>query len=328
MRRVVYDVGERVQWPETMLPATQDSKRALTILDRKVVRHRSGNVYTSYLYKELLDRMVEDMNSNLDNAFDNLVVIVGDEGTGKSHLGYEVCRRMDPDFDMEKSYIYSWEMLIESLAGDDPQKVYWIDEAINLAGGRDWMKENNKMLIKILQTQRSRGWTLVMCIPQYGSIDVYIREHRTRYLLIARMMQWEGDREAHRGYFELRVKPTDAEKARFKMLKDPKPEDFMTPKGYSTFPKMDEEANKLYEKVKLHNQMDMLVEMKEQTQEMKGKSRYKRDKQALMACISAMTDELGMSYKEVADITGMPYSTVKNIAWRMRNDKDEGGAIE
>lgn len=323
MLRVAYDPGERVQWPLTNIPAKEGDARALTIEDRDVVRYSSGRFYVSYLYSELTDRLIEDMHSNIDAHFDNLIVISGPEGVGKSHLAAYICKSFDPEFNMERSYVYDWESFINSISGDDPQKVYWMDEAVNMASGRDWMKDVNKMLIKILQMMRSKGLTLVMCVPSFGSLDKYIREHRTRYLLIAKKMAWNKDSEPKRGYYELRVQMTEKERAYIaKNKRNPEAEDFFRSVGYGRFPKMDLDESKDYELVKAENQDKTLKEMRDYTEELTGKSKYTRQKDMNERLILYMTDVKGMSYQEIADAIGVPYNTIKGIAWRRRNAGD------
>lgn len=191
MTRRIFEPGDRVQWPNTQVPASDSNDKALTVVTMDATRYRkSGKYYVRYLYEELLDYMIEDMHQNILQKFDNLVVVIGDEGTGKSHGAYHICKMFDPDFDMEKSYAYTWDDFITKLTNGDPQKVYWLDEAINLASGRDWMKEANKMLVKILATMRSKEMTLVMCIPLLKNLDQYIRMHRTRYLVKTYCMRW------------------------------------------------------------------------------------------------------------------------------------------
>lgn len=84
---------------------------------------------------------------------------------------------------------------------------------------------------------------------------------------------------------------------------------------------MPKEAEDLYEKIKGISLKDSLEDMKLQTEMMsqEGSSRYRRDKESLEALIYYMTDTQGMTYQDIADITGMPYNTVKGMAWRKRN---------
>lgn len=312
-----YEPGDKVQWPQTSIPATENSQRFLTVEDRLVTRYESGRYYVRYLFKELMQRIIEDMHCNVEEAFDNLVAIIGHEGVGKSNLAYDICIAFDPEFDIHKSTIYSWQQFIESVS-TDPQKVYWLDEAVLLASGRDWMKDTNKMLVKALQLIRSYRLTIIMCIPSFDALDFYIRTFRTRYLIKAMKMKWSQDREAVRGYAELRIPLSEAERKR--LPKDAKAEDSFKPVGYFRFPKMDPEASKIYEAMKLENQKAAFDEMREMTEEIGRNSRYNmRDKKSLTALVAYLAYEKGLSYQEIADIAGMPYSTVKNMAWKERN---------
>lgn len=316
---LAFDVGEKVQWPNTKVPA-EEGQRSLTILDREVVRHRSGKYYIRYLYDGLHERMIEDMKANVENDFDNLVTVIGPEGVGKSNEAYHVCKSFDPEFDPLKSCIYSWEQFITSVS-EDPQKVYWFDEAVLVASGRDWMKEGNKMLVKSLQIIRSMNLTIVMCVPSFKTIDVYIRLFRTRYLISVQKMQWSKDREYVRGYAELLVPRSEAERA--KLPKDAEPEDYFRSVGFFRFPRIEGTDKEIYDGLKRKGQQDAFEEMKTLAQEASGKSKYQRDKRSLAALISYCVDVNGMTYQEVADITGMPYNTVKTTAWRERNKGEE-----
>lgn len=319
-RHYAFEKGDKVQWPQTTMPATENSQRFLTVEDAIVLRHKSEKYYVKYLFAELMQRIIEDMHCNVEEAFDNLCVIIGKEGVGKSHMGYYVCKSFDPDFDMEKSLIYEWSQFIESVA-NDTQKVYWLDEAVLVASNRDWMKDANKMFMKALQIIRSYKLTIVICIPSFDAVDVYIRTFRTRYLIKAHKMKWSQDREAVRGYAELSIPKTDAERNR--LPKDAKAEDYFKSVGFMRFPKMDPEASQIYESIKLKHQQSTFKEMHALSEEISGKSRYKRDKQSLAALVSYLADVEGLSYQDIADIAGMPYNTVKGIAWRKRNEGEE-----
>lgn len=316
MTRMAFDKGEKVQWPNTQLPAGEEG-RSVTVLDSQVLRFPSGKYYIKYLYADLIDRVVEDLHSNVDDNSDNLITIVGGEGVGKSNLGHYIGKSFDPDFDMQKSLIYSWEQFIDSLTGSDVQRVYWLDEAVLLASGRDWMKEANKMLMQCLQIIRSRRLTIILCIPSFDNIDVYIRTWRTKYLIKAMRMQWTGDRQLVRGYAELLIPKTEGERSA--LPKDARAEDYFKSVGYFKFPKMSGEDDEIYERYKLSNQNRQLEEWKQRTLDSQGGSRFAQTSKRLASIIHFMVEEQGMSYEDVADIAGMPQSTVRGIVARERN---------
>lgn len=322
MPRTAFDVGDRVKWPRTTEPATENTERFLTVEDRLDTRHKSGKWYFRYLYSDLIDRVVEDMRENIDKDYDNVLMVVGGEGKGKSNISYHVGKSYDPEMDITKSLIYSWDQFLESVLSDSPQKVYWFDEAALVASNREWNKEENMMLYKAVQVVRSLRLVIIFNIPSLRAIDAYIRQFRTRYLIKAHEMRWNGDSEAKRGYAEFFFALTEEERER--LGNDPKPEELYRSVGFFRFPKMDGEDKRIYDEMKSKTQKDSLSEMLERLKEKKeGKTRYARDKKSLEALVSYMADVQGMKYQEIADIAGMPYNTVKTMAWRVRNGGNE-----
>ena len=314
-RRYAYEPGDKVKWPQTEMAAGPND-RSVTVEDTIVSRYGSGNYYIKYLYSDLFQRMIEDMAANVSDEFDNVITVFGPEGTGKSNLVHYIATSYDPEFDIEKSLVYSWKQFLTSIT-ENPQRVYWFDEAVLVAAGRDWMKEANKMLMSSLQTIRFMHLTIIFAIPSIDNIDVYVRSFRTRYAIKVQLMQWSKDAKATRGYAELMIPKTEAE--RRSLRKDARGEDYFKSVGFFRFPKIADTT--LYDKMKAQNSADNLLEMREQI--LAKKTSYQKDKDRLTALICHLSDTLGWSYQDIADAAGMPYDTVKGIAWRERNRRNE-----
>ena len=215
------------------------------IEDMNVVRWKqSGKVFVQYLLSDLIDVLAKDMHRNIRDGYDNVVVVEGPEGSGKSNLAYAICKAYDPDFDVSAQYVYNTDAFKEKLqSGNDRHSVFWMDEGSNIANNRDWNTVDNKDLIGLLETCRSRGWTIVMCIPTHERLDVYIREHRIRYLLRCGPMKFEKNGFRDRGYFELRKKA---------------PWGKLETIGYGTFDKMPEDVKPTYEAIKTDSQNKLI----------------------------------------------------------------------
>lgn len=321
MRRMVYEPGEHVQWPNTALPA-ESTGRSVEVADTIVQRHKSGRFYVKYLYKNLVDRLAEDMHSNIANDYDNVILVEGGEGKGKSNVSLHVAKTFDPDFDMRKSLVYQWKSFLKSVLSDNPQKVYWFDEAALVASNREWNKEENIMLYKSVQVVRSLRLVLIFDIPSINAIDNYIRNFRTRYLISAKEMAWSSDRVKRRGYAELSFALTEEE--RKAIPKDSPSDKYYRSIGFFEFPQMSPEDKAIYDELKAGTQKRELAGMLKILEEKEeGGSRYRRDKRSLEALVSYMADVQGLSYQDIADISGMPYNTVKGMAWRKRNEGDQ-----
>lgn len=305
MSRIVFEEGDVVGYPRI---EELNCERKMTVLDRNVIRYSTGKNYVQYLLDGLLEHLAEDMHKNIDNEFDNLVVISGREGSGKSNLAYHLCKLFDPEFSVEEGYIYEFPAFIKKLTegGDDRGKIFWMDEATNIASNRDWMKGDNKTFIQMLEMMRSRGWTLVMCIPSLERLDVYIRDYRVRYLLIAKEMRWEGRTVVRRGYAELKI---------------PKKNGYWFTLGYAEFPRMEPAEKELYEEVKRRHQDDKIAEIDERVNKKRTKDQYATDKRRIRT-LTLKCYEMGMTYVEIAEMLGCNRDTVKDLLRQARAERN------
>lgn len=184
----------------------QTSMGRLEILETDVQVYPSGKFFVRHLYADLMRDLIQDMKDNLSSEYDNMIIVEGKEGSGKSVWSLNLCYMYDPDFDLERFYAYNLKELIEkvdAMDGEDTGCVFWLDETINIANKRSWQSENNKSFVDLLVTMRSRGWCLIMCIPRKDDLDFYIREHRFRYVVTTQPMKFPEHGAKDRGYFSL-----------------------------------------------------------------------------------------------------------------------------
>lgn len=320
MRARIHRIGSEVGYPNQK----KSDPRKCEVLDRKIIRYRSGRIYTRYLFKNLLERIVEDMTDRVDREFDNLVVIDGDEGVGKSSLAYKLCTMLDPTFTLEERYVYSLEEFLQKLTEDTTirGKVFLFDEATNVANNRQWMETGNTIFTKILEKIRSRGLTMVLCIPFYGRLDKYVRTWRVKFRLKAHETSWERDREIKRGYFELQVPE------RKTMIDERTGEEYVVVKyrsyGYGKFPKVPAETWAEYNRVKDEHFDQSIQEDLEKLQGRRSNEEYKKDKASIGIMALALYEE-GRSYQEIADMTGMNYQTLKGRVWAAKKAREREG---
>lgn len=237
------------------------------IKDLKIMSYRSGKVFIRYLFEDLVKVLAEDMVRNVRDGFDNVIVIQGPEGSGKSNLAYWIASayeeaRKAPEFDLEKQYVYDTDAFSDKLKeGQDQRGTFWMDEGSNIANNRDWQSDNNKNLIALLEMMRSRGWTLIFCIPHHERLDKYIREHRMRYLITCSQFSFDNLGTRARGFFEVKKR---------------NPFGYMTTVGYGEYDPMPPEKKEIYEKLKLEAQEKKIksVVEPEQSNGSKYKGKY------------------------------------------------------
>lgn len=250
------------------------------------------------------------MIENIANEYDNVVVIQGKEGSGKSQLAYQICKCLDPEFNMEDSYVYNYQEFVEAIQKSDEHdrgKIFWMDEGSLVASNREAMTESNKKFVQVLETMRSRGWTLIMTIPSIDRLDLYIREYRVRYLLTALEMSWDGDTAKKRGYFELAFK-------RGKDLSS-----FYTV-AYGKYGKMTPEEQKIYNKLKGASQKRLMNKISG-IEETPRKNRL-TNAQDKLSNLMLILREQGKSVEEIAEIVEMsPHSVQSRLSDARRNRK-------
>ena len=235
----------------------------IPVLDYQVWNHNSGKIFIRYLLEDLLGVLAEDMRKNIRDDYDNVVVVDGGEGSGKSNLMYQLLIRYDPAFDIERGYTYDADAFKKKIReGGDIGRTFWMDEGSIIANNRDWNSQQNKGFVKTLETCRSRHYTLGICIPAFDRLDVYIREHRVRYLLHCEPMTFTEGGFKQRGYCEVRKK-NDVTGA-LELI------------GYAEYDKMPEDVAKQYKEMKLASQDKLFQDLYGEDADDSPGAKYKR----------------------------------------------------
>lgn len=305
----LYLPGEQRNYP----PYVANSDRKLTVIDNWLENFpKSGKFFTRYLYADLMDRLVEDCHSNVANEYDNVIVVQGREGTGKSSFAIRLAKAINPNFNMETDYIYSYEEMVEAVTAPDNGdigRVFWLDETSSIMNNRDAMTSSSKNMVELLEMMRSRGWTLIMCIPSVERLDKYLRDYRIRYLITVEVLAWDNVyTEETRGNWSLAFKYGDSYET-FKVI------------GYGRFDPMSEEEATEYKAIKLKSQATKMDEISG-----RDKTKNKYDKaQDKMCDAMLMLYEGGMSKEELADKFGYSIQSITPLLSKARKQRRERG---
>lgn len=235
------------------------------VLDAQLKTYKSGKFFIQYLYKDLLKLLAEDMHKNVRADYDNVLMIEGGEGSGKSTCCYDVIDAYSPGFDIKSVYVYNMQGIRERFADADyGGGVFWMDETSQVASNRTWQSEDNQDLVSILEVCRSKHMTLCGCVPSISRVDIYLREYRMRYLLRCKPMKFPTIGYKPRGIFELLKRNNETNQ--------------MEHVGYGLFEDMPEQARAVYEPIKADFQERFRIKIAEGKEKSGGIYKKKYEK--------------------------------------------------
>lgn len=125
-----------------------------------------------------LDR-VKKLIAEKDRDF--LMVICGDEGSGKSLLASEICYYVDRTFD-ESRMCLTPQAFIDAINKCSKGQAICFDEAYTGLSSTGTMSSINKVLREYLMEMRKKNLFVVLCIPSFFYLDRYCALHRARAL--------------------------------------------------------------------------------------------------------------------------------------------------
>lgn len=286
---------------------------SFTVADYQPIVHRTGNFFCRYLLEDLLDEVAADMRKNIKDDYDNVVIVDGGEGSGKSNLMYQLLVRYDPNFDIERGYTYDAEAFKKKIReGGDIGRTFWMDEGSIIANNRDWNTQNNKSFVKVLETCRSRHYTLGICIPTFDRLDVYIREHRVRYLLHCEPMTFDKGGFKKRGYCEVR-KRNDIT-GEMQLI------------GYADYGPMPERVAEIYNRLKTESQAKLFNDLYGDEEEGPGakyKKKYEEGEKKLDIAMLSLY-ERGVGLDELQEMFGI--ESKKTLQNRLSKARKRGEA--
>lgn len=136
------------------------------------------------IYVDLLTPFADHLKKRIKSKRQNIIAVVGGTGSGKSTLAIQLCRRIDPKWDLAENYIYSTEDLKRKLSRPDSSPINLFDEGSVSLNSSNSMQKDDKMMVVLFDTMRSRGWTTIICIPSLDSLNKRIRTYHLDYLVM------------------------------------------------------------------------------------------------------------------------------------------------
>lgn len=160
------------------------------------------------IYSDMLPVMAKRFKERLDDQYQNVIVITGGTGSGKSNLAINLARMLDPHWDLEENIIYSaadMAVKLDHLETASPISLY--DEGSVVLNALNFNRKEDRDFMDLFDSMRSLGWTSILCLPNLKNLNGSLKAtHMDYHFICPDKPLVEGyDR---RGFFETYVPHT------------------------------------------------------------------------------------------------------------------------
>lgn len=144
--------------------------------------HRNMHAVATYdggtkaIYSDMIHELGKLFRANLASDGQNVIVIEGQPGSGKSTLGIHLARAIQKDWSLESGYIYDEKDLIRKMKLNSTNQVFLFDEASLALNSRDSMTKSSRNILAILDTCRSRHNSIIFVLPAFDDLNKSVRD--------------------------------------------------------------------------------------------------------------------------------------------------------
>lgn len=236
---------------------------------------------------------------------DCIIAIDGKEGAGKTWLGLQWCRYIDPTFDL-KRVVFTPDEFREAIHKAEKYQAIMFDEAFTGFSSRSALSGVNRTLISLMMQIRQKNLFIVIVLPTVFLLDKYISIFRTKVLVHV------YENKGRRGFFRVY---SSKKKKMLVLHKDAKVYAYgvrSRKKGrfYGVFALGDEKEEEKYRKKKLE-----ALQSTEHNPMTHSGVKYREQRDIM---IYVLRKELEYSYKKIETLLNdyefdVSYSQIRNI---------------
>ena len=142
------------------------------------MRKSEIDFYMSPIIEEQLDNARIAVEKN-DRDF--VIVIDGEEGSGKSVLAQQIAKKLDPKFCLE-NIVFNADQFIDKIKKAKPNSCILLDEAFSASSSRGALTEVNRSMVAVATEMRQRNLYVLIVLPTFFDLDKYFALWRCRAL--------------------------------------------------------------------------------------------------------------------------------------------------
>lgn len=134
---------------------------------------------------DTIDLFAKELKKRVKERYQNVIVVEGGTGSGKSSAAITLAKAMDPNWSITDNYIYDLGDLRKKLsraeAGEKVSPISLFDEAVVTLNSRNASRNEDKSVLVLFNTMRSLGWTTILCIPSIFDLNKSLRTTHVDY---------------------------------------------------------------------------------------------------------------------------------------------------
>lgn len=223
---------------------------------------------TMGVYSDAFDRFIRILRNRIRRKLQNVIVIEGDTGSGKSTLGIEIANALAESlgvpFNLKDDMVYALDDLWDKLDDPNASPISLLDEGSVSLNSLNSRRSGDRDAVVLLDTMRSRGWTTIIVLPSIKNLNASVRRVHVNYVLECSSIDNPFVKGYTRGFFEVKDR-RESKKRR----NDPDP--WWNVLFTGIFSQLDERTDKEYQEIKLGRQMGLIDDMRRRN---KGRDKY------------------------------------------------------
>lgn len=142
----------------------------------------NGEKKTLYMDTQLHRQLTKNVQRSVQKKdMDYLTVIDGLEGAGKSVLGMQVAKILDPNFTVD-NIAFTPIQFVKKVISAKKFSCIVFDEAFTGLSSKSSMSNANKLIVETLMESRQRNLFLIIIMPTFFYLERYVVLHRAKSL--------------------------------------------------------------------------------------------------------------------------------------------------
>lgn len=166
-----------------------------------VIKHPKTGEEVSYFMQPRLKKMLDTkvkpvLESGKDD--DYILALDGKERSGKSTLGFQIAKYVDPSFDLSR-VVFTAEEFRDAIFKAKKGQAIVYDEAFSGLSSRASLSGVNKYLVSLMMQMGQKNLFVIIILPTFFLLEKYVALWRARRLIHV----YRSRKTSRRGYFRV-----------------------------------------------------------------------------------------------------------------------------